>query len=128
LTVLTDPPYGVNYAAQHALDVRRHGAIAAQQQVPSEHPHLARLGNRMRRRIRHVVRIGPSRVLIEQSGELHFAEPGQAKGEYRGTGYRNDAELKAWLAKRSSEAALEPELPIIVRAADNARAVRLVIA
>ena len=38
---------------------------------------------------------------------------GDAKGEYRGTGYHNDAELKAWLAKRPSEAALEPELPII---------------
>src|SRR3984893_11395341 len=38
---------------------------------------------------------------------------GDAKGEYRGTGYRNDAELKAWLAKRPSEAALEPDLPII---------------
>src|SRR5271155_2833721 len=38
---------------------------------------------------------------------------GDAKGEYRGTGYRNDAELKAWLAKRPSEAALEPALPII---------------
>jgi hypothetical protein len=31
----------------------------------------------MRGRIRRVVRIGPSRVLIEQPGELHFAEPGQ---------------------------------------------------
>src|SRR5712672_4513268 len=38
---------------------------------------------------------------------------GDAKGEYRGTGYRNDAELKGWLAKRPSEAALEPALPII---------------
>jgi len=38
---------------------------------------------------------------------------GDAKGEYRGTGYRNDAELKAWLAKRPSEPALEPDLPII---------------
>ena len=38
---------------------------------------------------------------------------GDAKGEYRGTGYRNDADLKAWLAKRPSEAALEPDLPII---------------
>src|SRR5207302_3047888 len=36
-----------------------------------------------------------------------------SKGEYRGTGYRNDAELKAWLAGRPSEAALEPDLPII---------------
>src|SRR5258707_5773012 len=38
---------------------------------------------------------------------------GDAKGEYRGTGYRNDAELKAWLAKRPTETALEPGLPII---------------
>jgi predicted TIM-barrel fold metal-dependent hydrolase len=38
---------------------------------------------------------------------------GDAKGEYRGTGYHNDAELKGWLAKRPSEAALEPALPII---------------
>ncbi len=27
---------------------------------------------------------------------------GDAKGEYRGTGYHNDAELQAWLAKRAS--------------------------
>src|ERR1700674_1129714 len=38
---------------------------------------------------------------------------GEAKGEERGTGYRNDAQLKAWLAQRPSEAALEPDLPII---------------
>src|SRR6201988_2908965 len=38
---------------------------------------------------------------------------GDAKGESRGTGYRNDAELKAWLAKRPREAVLEPALPII---------------
>src|SRR5205807_2962941 len=36
-----------------------------------------------------------------------------AKGEYRGLAYRNDAELQAWLARRPREAALEPELPII---------------
>src|SRR5689334_4151383 len=36
-----------------------------------------------------------------------------AKGEYRGLAYRNDAELRAWLAKKPTEAALEPELPII---------------
>jgi predicted TIM-barrel fold metal-dependent hydrolase len=35
------------------------------------------------------------------------------KGEYRGLSYRNNADLAAWLAKRPSEAALEPELPII---------------
>jgi predicted TIM-barrel fold metal-dependent hydrolase len=38
---------------------------------------------------------------------------GDSKGEYGGIVYRNDADLKAWLAKRPTEAALEPELPII---------------
>jgi predicted TIM-barrel fold metal-dependent hydrolase len=38
---------------------------------------------------------------------------GDAKGEYGGIVYRNDADLKAWLAKRPPEAALEPDLPII---------------
>src|SRR5258708_30733756 len=42
-----------------------------------------------------------------------MVQVGDAKDEYRGTGYRNDAELKAWFAKRPSEAALEPDLPII---------------
>jgi predicted TIM-barrel fold metal-dependent hydrolase len=36
-----------------------------------------------------------------------------AKGEYRGLAYREDPALKAWLAKRPREAALEPDLPII---------------
>jgi predicted TIM-barrel fold metal-dependent hydrolase len=34
-------------------------------------------------------------------------------GEYRGLIHRNNADLKAWLARRPAEAALEPELPII---------------
>ncbi|MBN9563022.1 MAG: amidohydrolase family protein [Alphaproteobacteria bacterium] len=38
---------------------------------------------------------------------------GDSKGEFRGIVWRNDAELKAWLAKKPTEAALEPELPII---------------
>src|ERR1700759_3415107 len=38
---------------------------------------------------------------------------GDAKGEYRGLAYRDDAELQAWLAERPREAALNPELPII---------------
>ena len=38
---------------------------------------------------------------------------GESKGEYRGGVYRDDAALKAWLAKRPTEPALEPELPII---------------
>jgi L-fuconolactonase len=40
-------------------------------------------------------------------------ESGDAKGDYRGMAYRNPAELAAWLAKRTREAALEPDLPII---------------
>jgi L-fuconolactonase len=42
-----------------------------------------------------------------------MAQIGDAKGEYRGLAYRNEAELRAWLAKRPSEAPLEPDLPII---------------
>ena len=38
---------------------------------------------------------------------------GDSKGEFRGIVWRNDAELKAWLAKKPSEPALEPDLPII---------------
>src|SRR5947199_10384765 len=36
-----------------------------------------------------------------------------SKGAFPGIAYRNDTDLKAWLAKRPTEAALEPELPII---------------
>lgn len=36
-----------------------------------------------------------------------------ATREYRGLAYRNNAELAAWLARRPSEKALEPDLPII---------------
>ena len=42
-----------------------------------------------------------------------MAQIGDAKGEYRGLAYRDEAELRAWLAKRPSEAPLEPDLPII---------------
>jgi L-fuconolactonase len=42
-----------------------------------------------------------------------MAKIGDSKGEFRGIVYRNDADLKAWLAKRPPETALEPELPII---------------
>ncbi len=41
-----------------------------------------------------------------------MAQYGESKGEYRGTTVRDDATLKAWLAKHT-EAALEPDLPII---------------
>jgi predicted TIM-barrel fold metal-dependent hydrolase len=36
-----------------------------------------------------------------------------AAGEYRGLIHRNNADLRAWLARRPAEAALEPGLPII---------------
>jgi len=39
--------------------------------------------------------------------------PGDSKGEYRGLYHRSDTDLRAWLAKRPSETALEPELPIV---------------
>src|ERR1700712_2732501 len=35
------------------------------------------------------------------------------KDDYRGISHRKDADLASWLARRPSEAALEPELPII---------------
>jgi L-fuconolactonase len=38
---------------------------------------------------------------------------GDSKSPYPGLAYRNETDLKAWLAKRPAEAALEPELPII---------------
>src|SRR5262245_7890628 len=44
---------------------------------------------------------------------VEMAQIGDAKGEYRGLAWRNDTELRAWLAKRPAEAALEPDLPII---------------
>src|SRR6195952_2830466 len=41
-----------------------------------------------------------------------MAQFGDSKGEFRGTTVRDDASLKAWLAKHT-EPALEPDLPII---------------
>ena len=38
---------------------------------------------------------------------------GDSKGAYTGLAYRNETDLKAWLAKRPAEAVLEPDLPII---------------
>jgi hypothetical protein len=40
-------------------------------------------------------------------------EPGDAKGDYRGATVRDDITLNAWLAKRPTEAPLEPDLPIV---------------
>src|SRR6202000_3218112 len=45
--------------------------------------------------------------------ETEMAQIGDSKGAFTGIVYRNDADLKAWLAKRPRETALEPELPII---------------
>jgi hypothetical protein len=44
---------------------------------------------------------------------MEIAIIGDAKGQYRGLIYRNDADLRAWLAKRPTEAPLEPDLPTI---------------
>ena len=40
-------------------------------------------------------------------------QAGDAKGDYHGTTVRDDIALNAWLAKRPTEAPLEPDLPII---------------
>ncbi len=45
--------------------------------------------------------------------ETEMAQVAESKGEYRGSHVREDADLAAWLAKRPSETALEPDLPII---------------
>jgi L-fuconolactonase len=42
-----------------------------------------------------------------------MAQTGDARGEYRGLAHRDDATLRAWLARRPTEVALEPDLPII---------------
>ena len=42
-----------------------------------------------------------------------MAQVSDSKGEYRGSHVRDDDALAAWLAKRRTEAALEPNLPII---------------
>jgi L-fuconolactonase len=44
---------------------------------------------------------------------MDMVQIGDAKGEYPGLSYRNNADLRTWLAKRPTEAALEPDLPII---------------
>ena len=42
-----------------------------------------------------------------------MVQPGDSTGQYRGLIHRNNADLRAWLAKRPRETALEPALPII---------------
>jgi len=42
-----------------------------------------------------------------------MAQFGDSKGEYRGSHVRDDAALSEWLGRRPTEAALEPDLPII---------------
>src|SRR5256885_9631222 len=53
------------------------------------------------------------RTITNTAKGMEMDLPGDSKGEYRGIVYRNDADLKAWLAKRPGETALEPDLPII---------------
>src|ERR1700761_5196214 len=42
-----------------------------------------------------------------------MAQYEDSKGTYTGIGFRSDASLKTWLAQRTKETILEPELPII---------------
>ena len=42
-----------------------------------------------------------------------MAQFGDSKREYRGSHVRDDAALSEWLGRRPTEAALEPDLPII---------------
>jgi hypothetical protein len=44
---------------------------------------------------------------------MEMVQTGDSRGEHRGIVYRSDVDLKAWLAKRPGETALEPDLPII---------------
>ena len=47
-------------AAEHALDVGRHRAVAAEQSVPAEEPQVAGLRDRMLGSLRRLVRVGQS--------------------------------------------------------------------
>jgi hypothetical protein len=40
---------------EHALDVGRHGAVAAEQPMPPQQPQIARLRDRMHRRVGNLV-------------------------------------------------------------------------
>ncbi len=42
-----------------------------------------------------------------------MTQVGDSTGDYRGLYHRSDTDLRAWLAQRPSEAALEPDLPIV---------------
>ena len=49
----------------------------------------------------------------ESAKGTDMVQVGDSKGKYPGLYCRNETDLKAWLAKRPTEAALEPNLPII---------------
>ncbi len=66
--------------AEHALDVRGDGAVAAEETVPAEQPQIARLGDRVLGQRRRVVGIGQAFGLVRQErGEFEFAEAGERK-------------------------------------------------
>jgi hypothetical protein len=65
-------------AAEHALDIRRDRAVAAEETVPPQQPQIARLRHRMLRSLRRVVGIRqPLRAVREQIAEFKIAEPRQ---------------------------------------------------
>jgi hypothetical protein len=51
-------------AAEHALDVRRDRAVAAEETMPPEQPQIARLRHRMLRSLRRVVRVRQATVAV----------------------------------------------------------------
>jgi hypothetical protein len=62
------------------------------------------------------IRMNPSLLLRyrrAKRGRKDMAQGTGASGEYRGLHHRRQADLAAWLARRPSEPALEPDLPII---------------
>ena len=64
------------------LDIRRRRAVAAQQPVAAEQPDIARPGHRLRRQLRHLVRIGQPVVLVRaERRDLARRKAGQVEVE-----------------------------------------------
>ena len=66
-------------ATEHALNVGRHCAVAAEETMPPEEPQIARLRHRVLGHRRRVVGIGQTRGLVrEQRAELDVMSPRSA--------------------------------------------------
>ena len=69
-------------AAEHALDVGRHRAVAAEQPMPPEQPQIAGLRDRVLWNRRSIVGIRQTLGLVrEQRAELDLAEAGEREVE-----------------------------------------------